>query len=146
MAGYKGSRSCVQLSTNYLCVSSSPSHICLDNVVLGSMHFVFLLLFCDDENHATRTYVSLLGGPDGKPCGGWPPRMEFPCLNYSWTNATCKDMTTGTWEPGTRNSHHTGECHLFHNHSHCFDSPSKYSVRVRTLASLGGWGVIACDI
>ena len=22
-------------------------------------------------------------GADGKPCGGWPPRDEFPCMNYS---------------------------------------------------------------
>lgn len=29
-------------------------------------------------------------GPDSLPCGGWPPRDEFPCLNFSWTNATCK--------------------------------------------------------
>jgi hypothetical protein len=29
-------------------------------------------------------------GPDGLPCGGWPPRDEFSCLNFSYTNETCK--------------------------------------------------------
>lgn len=46
-------------------------------------------------------------GADGKPCGGWPPREEFACRNFSWTNATCRGNPyegSGNWY---RDSHRT---------------------------------------
>jgi hypothetical protein len=46
-------------------------------------------------------------GADGKPCGGWPPRDEFPCMNYSWTDATCKGNPYEGATNWYRDSHRT---------------------------------------
>ena len=69
-------------------------------------------------------------GADGKPCGGWPPREEFPCMNYTWTNATCKGNPYEGADDWYRPSNHTALGPLCCNAGGCVPQEANISAIV----------------
>lgn len=89
------------------------------------------------------TWPDILGhdrGADGKPCGGWPPREEFKCMNYSWTNSTCGSLwkSRGTQVPGSKDkpSAHTDLGPLCCNPGGCVPQEGNVSAIVALVKSL----------